>query len=103
MSYPAGATLVHTSPTAFVWERGYYTYRYKSRHIYIYYTFKYTTYKSVFSYLLVSLTLPQFLYLNFCHNIKHKKSRGPSGLLDFVLCALLALRLCDPRSGAMIG
>ena len=28
---------------------------------------------------------------------------GPSGLLDFVLRALRALRLCDPRNGAMIG
>ena len=28
---------------------------------------------------------------------------GPSGLLDFVLCALRALRPCDPSKGAMIG
>ena len=28
---------------------------------------------------------------------------GPSGLLDFVLRALRALRPCDPRNGAMIG
>ena len=28
---------------------------------------------------------------------------GPSGLLDFVLRDLLALRPCDPRDGAMIG
>ena len=28
---------------------------------------------------------------------------GPSGLLDFVLRALQALRPCDPRNGAMIG
>ena len=27
---------------------------------------------------------------------------GPSGLLDFVLRALRALRPCDPRNGAMI-
>ena len=28
---------------------------------------------------------------------------GPSGLLDFVLCALRALRPCDPRNDAVIG
>ena len=48
------------------------------------------------------------LPLKLCHSemyitTKSLGALGPSGLLDFVLRALRALRPCDPRDCAMIG
>ena len=46
--------------------------------------------------------LGEFLLEDKILGAYNMRALGPSGLLDFVLRALRALRPCDPRNGAMI-